>query len=474
MQQGQTSGAAARLRSRVRLPLSRLFFAVLLAAALALLVLPPPEGVPPVALRTGALALVSVGLWSTGLIAAWLASALFFFAAMVLGLAPAQIVFSGFHSTAIWLVFGGMIIGMAVHRSGLGARTVRYALSFFHGGYLQLAAALVVVGLLLAFIVPSAMGRMLLLMPMVFALAEQLGFDADSDGRAGMVLAATLGTTLPAFAILPANVPNMALIGAAESIYGVHFQYGGYMLLNFPVMGTLSLAAIPALVTLFFGEEARPAAAAAGHERWSRDEKVLVAIVLATVAMWTLDFAHGLSPAWVALGAAILCLMPGIGVLPATAIREADFGPWIFVAGVIGLGAVANHTGLADAIGRHLLEIVEFEGASGPFAFAAMAAIGMAVALVTCLPAAPAIMTPLAAAIAAKSGWALDSVLMAQVPTWIVFPLPYQAPPLLVALSLGAIAIPRVLPLMASYFAFGVVVILPLQYLWGHFLGVYG
>ncbi|HXK54011.1 MAG TPA: hypothetical protein PK405_04940, partial [Hyphomicrobiales bacterium] len=67
MQQGQTSGAAARLRSRVRLPLSRLFFAVLLAAALALLVLPPPEGVPPVALRTGALALVSVGLWSTGL-----------------------------------------------------------------------------------------------------------------------------------------------------------------------------------------------------------------------------------------------------------------------------------------------------------------------------------------------------------------------------------------------------------------------
>jgi len=31
-----------------------------------------------------------------------------------------------------------------------------------------------------------------------------------------------------------------------------------------------------------------------------------------------------------------------------------------------------------------------------------------------------------------------------------------------------------VLPLMASYFAFGVVVILPLQYLWGHFLGVYG
>ena len=152
--------------------------------------------------------------------------------------------------------------------------------------------------------------------------------------------------------------------------------------------------------------------------------------------------------------------------IEASAVRDTEAGLFF--------GQAAVAMGLADAIGRHLLEIVEFEGASGPFAFAAMAAIGMAVALVTCLPAAPAIMTPLAAAIAAKSGWALDSVLMAQVPTWIVFPLPYQAPPLLVALSLGAIAIPRVLPLMASYFAFGVVVILPLQYLWGHFLGVYG
>lgn len=453
---------------------SRIFISLLVIAALTLVLVPVPDGVSPLVMRTGAIALITVGLWSSGLIAAYLASVLFFFLAMVFALAPPSVVFSGFHSTAIWLVFGGMVIGMAVQKSGLGARAVNFAFTFFTGRYLQLTLALALVGLLLAFIIPSAMGRVLLLMPMVLALAERLGFAEESNGRSGMVLAAALGTTLPAFAILPANVPNMALIGAAESIYGTHFRYGSYMLLNFPVMGTLSLAATILLVNAFFADEPRPAPAGPPPGRWSRDEGVLLAILLATVAIWSLDFAHGISPAWVALGAAILCLLPGIGIIPASAIREADFGPWIFVAGVIGLGAVANHTGLADTLGRQLLGVVDFSTLGGPLAFAAMAGIGMAVAIVTCLPAAPAIMTPLAAAIAEQSGWALDSVLMAQVPTWIVFPFPYQAPPLLISLSLAGIALSRVLPLMGAYFAFGVLVILPLQYLWGAWLGVYG
>ena len=53
---------------------------------------------------------------------------------------------------------------------------------------------------------------------------------------------------------------------------------------------------------------------------------------------------HGVSPAWVALGAALLCVAPGIGLLPPAAVtRDIDYSPVLFLAGIIGLGAIATH-----------------------------------------------------------------------------------------------------------------------------------
>jgi hypothetical protein len=44
---------------------------------------------------------------------------------MLAHIAPADVVFSGFHSTAFWLVFGGLVIGLGVKRTGLAERLAR-------------------------------------------------------------------------------------------------------------------------------------------------------------------------------------------------------------------------------------------------------------------------------------------------------------------------------------------------------------
>ena len=71
----------------------------------------------------------------------------------------------------------------------------------------------------MSFVVPSAMGRVMIMTPIVLALADRVGFAPGGRGRAGMVLATALGTMLPAYGILPSNVPNMAMMGAAATIY---------------------------------------------------------------------------------------------------------------------------------------------------------------------------------------------------------------------------------------------------------------
>ena len=424
--------------------------------------------------RAAGVAVIAVGLWATAAVPPYYTSLLFMLIAVGLAVAPARVVFSGFHSTAVWLVFGSIVLGLAVRESGLADRLVQAMLRRFPLSYRGLIFALAFTGMALGFVIPSAAGRVLILMPVVLALAERLGFNADSNGRAGMVLAAGLGTFVPSFGILPANVPNMGLIGAAESIYGVGFSYGEYLLLNFPVLGVLSVLAIPALICRIFPDTPgeRPAVGTSGA--WTGGERKLMLVLILGLGLWVTDFLHGVSPAWVAMAAAMVIMLPRVGVLPPTVVaNKLEYGPWIFIAGVIGLGAVVNESGLGAALAGQLFQIVPLTPGDDFFNFLALWGVGAVASLVTTLPAAPSILTPLAEGMAQASGWPLKSILMTQVPVFVVAALPYQAPPVMVALAMGGVSPTRALRIMLPFFVFGVVILLPLQYLWGQLLGVY-
>ena len=140
----------------------------------------------------------------------------------------------------------------------------------------------------------------------------------NTRARHGLVIAAGWGTTIPAFGILPSNVVNMAFVGASESIFGIGFTYFGYTFLNFPVLGVLGVLVVILLVTLLFGAKPQPRDAETTLSAWSGGERRLMGIMLIALAFWMTDSLHGISPAWVALAAALLCITPKIGMLPAS------------------------------------------------------------------------------------------------------------------------------------------------------------
>ena len=74
-----------------------------------------------------------------------------------------------------------------------------------------------------------------LLMPIVLALADRAGLREGSPGRIALALAVGLGTYELSASILPANVPNLIMTGAAEHAYGVQFNYLPYLELHAPV-----------------------------------------------------------------------------------------------------------------------------------------------------------------------------------------------------------------------------------------------
>lgn len=458
----------------IRIAPKHLLLAASLAVAATLLLVPAPGGAPPVMMRGAAVVIAALGMWATNAVPSYFGALAFMFLAMILAVAPAPVVFSGFHSGATWLVFGGLVIGMGVHKTGLDVRLVRAMLRLFPRAYLPLLYGVFIGATAMTVMVPSASGRVALLVPIVMALATRLGYGGDSNGRTGLVLAATMGTMIPGFTILPSNVPNMGLYGAAESIYGIHLQFGDYLLLNFPVLAIGGMIVYPLLIWRLFRAAPPQGGEIEAPARWTWAERRLLAVVGFALLLWVTDRWHGISPAWVALGAALLIVTPRVGALPITAlVRDLDYGPVLFVAGIIGLGAVATSSGLGAAMANALLTVLPLTTGHDAANFASIVVISTITELFTTMPAGPSVMAPLAQHMAEASGWPLMSVLMAPIVTWGAFPFYYQAPPVVLAVALARLNIPRVTAMLSLYTAFALLVLAPLQFLWGQALGYF-
>lgn len=431
-----------------------------------------PDWLTPRQWAAAALALGAITFWATGALPEPL-TAFLFLALAVVGVAPPEITFSGFLSPAFWLVFGGMVFGLAVDRTGLGARIALRLATLFGTRYAALVFGIALSCMLLAFPMPSALGRAVLVMPITVALAEAAGYPAGSRGYMGLVLVGAFGSFMPGFAVMPANLINLVLVGAAERVHDYQFLYGEWLLRFFPVMGLGRTLLIAFLVLLLFREpprrpeEAAPRAAPVKPEEWR-----LGLILLLAILGWASDVAHGLSPAWIALLAAGLCLLPRLGVLPPKEVATIGMGPLLYVAGILALGAVVAETGLGARLAEALLGTVELEGEGGVFGLAAVVAAAIVLALGTTLPGTAAVMVPLAGDLAGATGLRLDAVLTAIMLGASMPLLPYQAAPMVVALQLGRVPMgvgTRYCLLLA---AAGIAILLPLEILWLLAIGV--
>jgi hypothetical protein len=132
-----------------------------------------------------------------------------------------------------------------------------------------------------------------------------------------------------------------------------------------------------------------------------------------------------------------------------------------------------SHSGLGDLLWGQVATVVPFEGLPNPLKFVVIQLSATILAVVATLPAIPAVFTPLVGSIADSLDWPLDAVLLAQVPAFVIFAFPFQAPPVLVGLTVLGVPLKVAMRLMLRYFIVAALVLSPLHYLWGRLLSVF-
>ncbi len=421
--------------------------------------------------RALVVALAAIAFWATALLPEDITGLAFFSAAMILAVAPAETVFAGFSSAAVWLVFGGLVIGAAVGDTGLDRAIAARFRPFFKGSYTRCVALTVALAVALAFLVPSTMTRVVLLVPVVTALAEELGYERGGSGHVGLALAAIFASYYPAVTILPAAVPTVALVGAAEALHGERLTYAAFLATHGPVLGVLKAVLIVwVLVRLFPAGAPRPPAAQAIAADPRRPRLALLMVV--GLALWATDAAHGISPAWIALALGLLCVLPRIGVLaPADLQRKVNLRPVFYVAAILGVGAVVASTGAgADAV-RALSDAGWLAPGRDTANTVVLAAGALATGAIATMPGIAAVLVPLAGDAAAATGMSLDAVFRAYVLGYATAFLPYQVPPMIVGLGLAGVSVGAAARATLALAVVSIVVTWPLALLWWRLIG---
>ena len=415
---------------------------------------------------------VTILLWATSLLPEFITALLFFAAAMTAKIAPPDVIFGGFASSAFWLVFSGFVLGIAIRKTGLADRAARALSSRLTDSWLLMVGSVVLLSYALAFVMPSNMGRIALLMPIVAAMAKRAGIEDGTRAWYGLALAVGFGTFQLSATILPANVPNLVMSGAAEGAYGIHLNYVPYLLLHTPVLAWLKGAALIGLICWLFPGKPHPPRDMEPLPPMSSDEKRLAWLLAVVLTLWVTESWHGIGPAWTGLVAAVVTLLPRIGFINGEEFASGvNIRTCIYVAGILGLAITVTQTGIGAVVGNALLHIMPLHEDAPFTSFLALTGITSALNFIMTANGVPALYTTFAQSFSDATGFPLLSVIMIQVLGYSTPLLPYQASPIVVAMALGKVPARAGMLLCLALAAVSYLLLLPLDYAWYQVLG---
>ena len=308
------------------------------AALAAIALLPTPEGLPVAGQRMLAVLAFAVVVWMTEAldyaVSAVVIAALM---AFLLGFSPnvvnptalygtsagLTLAFSGFANTALALVAAALFLSVAMTATGLDRRIALSILSRVGIETRHVVVGIIIVGFVIAFLVPSTTARVACLVPITLGMIAAFGVSKKST-LAGMLMITTVQTaSIWNVGIKTAAAQNMVAIGFIEKTLHATISWLEWLIAAAPFAVLMSIALYfvmtrmmpPDVKEVPGGREAiRQSLAELGPMKLS--EKKLLAISLTLLAFWATEgVLHTFDTSTTTVTAVALMFLPGLGIM---------------------------------------------------------------------------------------------------------------------------------------------------------------
>jgi sodium-dependent dicarboxylate transporter 2/3/5 len=308
------------------------------AALVAVLLLPTPAALPIAGHRMLAILIFAVILWMTEAID-YAVSAVVIAALMafLLGFSPnpanpnvligtsagLTMAFGGFANTALVLVASALFLAAAMSTTGLDRRIALSILSRVGTETRHVVVGTILVGFVIAFLVPSTTARVACLVPITLGIIAAFGVN-KKGAFASMLMITTVQTaSIWNVGIKTAAAQNMVAIGFIEKAFGRTITWLEWLIAAAP-FGVLMSIALYFVMTRMMPPEVKQVPG--GHEAIRKSladlgpmkasEKKLLAISLTLLAFWATEgVLHRFDTSTTTITAVALMFLPGTGIM---------------------------------------------------------------------------------------------------------------------------------------------------------------
>ncbi len=378
----------------------------------------------------------------------------------------------GFQKPATWLIGFGLLMGEATRQSGLATRIGRWIATRSLGNptdagsirsYRRLLLALSIGAHTLAFLVPSALVRILAIAPILRELGSL--FDAR-EARVGLYLGPLFATFYGSAGILTADLPNIIISSFSQSIAGHTISWSEWWLHMYPIMGFVRVLLVIGIVYVLF----RPPSDSGfevpenGSRDDSRTERRMLAFLSVGTLIWATDFVHGFHPVIGAVTVVVLSFLPAVGVADFETVgSDVDFSILFFIAAVFAIGDGLTQTGFTDRAATYLLELIPTDG---PLAVVLISIFAITFALTLLMEglAVASVLTPILIPYISAAGLPFTPVLLAETMALSSYFFPYQSAVLIVILNEGNLETRELIVTTISCSVATILLLLPIQF----------
>lgn len=368
------SGAAPGLRSHASL-LKRWGLLIGLAALVAIVLLPQPEGLSIAGQHMLGVFAFAVIVWMTEAVD-YAASAIMLLALMafLLGVAPdvahpghvlgthaaLSAALAGFTDSAVALIAAALVIAAAMTITGLDKRIAYKIIALIGNGPNRILVGTIVFMALLAFFIPTASARVACLTPIMLGLISALGIDKKSRTAGMLMMAIVYLSLIWAMGIATGAAQNLYVNALLDRTIHVSISWIAWLIVGGPFSVAMSIALYVVLTKMMRPNADEIAAATAidpaASKNWARElgpmtaeQTRLLVFCLMLVGFWATEGKlHHFDSSSVVIGAAALLFVPKIGVLEWKQVQSRF--PWgiLVQLGVgVGLGTELLRTGAA-------------------------------------------------------------------------------------------------------------------------------
>jgi anion transporter len=309
-----------------------------IAALITVLLLPTPAELPVAGHRMLAVLVFAVIVWMTEAID-YAVSAIVIAALMafLLGFSPnvanpkvplgtsagLTLAFSGFANTALVLVASALFLAAAMTATGLDKRIALTILSRVGIRTRHVVVGTILVGFIIAFLVPSTTARVACLVPITLGIIAAFGVDRKGAFASMLMITTVQTASIWNVGIKTAAAQNMVAIGFIEKTLGKSITWLEWLVAAAP-FGVIMSVALYFVMTRMLPPEVkevpggregiRKALAELGPIKAA--EVKLLAISLTLLAFWATEgVLHRLDTSTTTIAAVALMFMPGIGIM---------------------------------------------------------------------------------------------------------------------------------------------------------------